>query len=56
MTKYVVKCEIHVEVEQTASTARIAQRTVEDGLQKILTEHRLEVSELSFHNIKVKED
>lgn len=50
---YVVKCEIHVEVEMTASTQARAQKTVTSALTKILTEHRLEVNEVSYHNLSV---
>jgi hypothetical protein len=52
--KYLVRCEIHVEVEMTASTAWIAQKTVTAGLTKILTEHRLELNEITYHDVKVE--
>lgn len=54
--KYVVKCEIHVEVEQFASSAALAERTVREGLQKLLLPHPLEIDTLSFHDLKIKED
>ena len=55
-SKFIVKGEIHVEVEVEAPSPQVAKFIAQEGLTKILMEHRLEVTRLEYHNLTAEKE